>query len=744
MVRSRLCAVAVVLSWRYAASFVAPAPRAVARPRSIAVARPRSVAVLSMTAATASDDDAAPPRAATALAKFGRWRKRVGWRAVAAGAGVGLSLLWGARAAIGAFYGESFLAEAVGSLLRAGARRDALLLLTTFALAIPTLKSAGASPILGFLATGVALGPHGLGVISDLRTTEALAELGVVFFLFEMGLELSLERLSALKREILGLGVGQMAATTAALASLAGWCLRTGAGAPLDLGAQLVVGASLALSSSAFALQLLRDKDDLATAHGRAALGVLLLQDLAVVPLLVVIPLLASGGAGVGGGAVAGAVLGAAVKGLVSLAAVELIGKRAIDSLFYFAAQSRSQEAFLAVVLLTVLAMSATTEAVGLSATLGAFLAGVSLSETRYRYQVEADVAPFRGMLLGLFFVTVGFSIDPRLIVQKPLAVAAATGGLVATKAAVLAGLGLAFRVPASAALRAGLLLGPGGEFGFVAFGLATKFLVLDAATAEFLRTTTALSMALTPVLASAGERLQEPVNNWAAKLARRTRRERDDEAAVLASKQGDDLVVVCGYGRVGRVVCELLDAKLQRYVVFDLDPQKATDARARGLPVFFGDLGRQEVLEYFKVGAAKIVVVATQDRRATNRVVVALRRLYPDLEIIARAENRDHQRRLNKMLGVVAMVPALPEDSRFLTLPFGGAVLRALNYDQSDVDMLIEESRRSALGIMSGSTDTLVAEEQSSMLEQLGMNDGEAAVVDVGDEAEEEPKVAA
>ena len=188
----------------------------------------------------------------------------------------------------------------------------------------------------------------------------------------------------------------------------------------------------------------------------------------------------------------------------------------------------------------------------------------------------------------------------------------------------------------------------------------------------------------------------------------------------------------------------ELLDAKLQRYVVFDLDPQKATDARARGLPVFFGDLGRQEVLEYFKVGAAKIVVVATQDRRATNRVVVALRRLYPDLEIIARAENRDHQRRLNKMLGVVAMVPALPEDSRFLTLPFGGAVLRALNYDQSDVDMLIEESRRSALGIMSGSTDTLVAEEQSSMLEQLGMNDGEAAVVDVGDEAEEEPKVAA
>ena len=228
-------------------------------------------------------------------------------------------------------------------------------------------------------------------------------------------------------------------------------------------------------------------------------------------------------------------------------------------------------------------------------------------------------------------------------------------------------------------------------------------------------------------MLASAGERLQEPVNNWAAKLARRTRRERDDEAAVLASKQGDDLVVVCGYGRVGRVVCELLDAKLQRYVVFDLDPQKATDARARGLPVFFGDLGRQEVLEYFKVGAAKIVVVATQDRRATNRVVVALRRLYPDLEIIARARDREHQRRLSQMLGVVAMVPTLPEDSRLLSLPFGGAVLRALSYEKAEVDALIEASRRSALGIFDGASDRLIDEEQAALLSQLGLAAGEA-----------------
>lgn len=663
-----------------------------------------------------------PPLVAKLAAKVKRAVPKPGWRGAAAVGAGAVACAWGCKGALGAFLSKSFLGDALATLLRAGARRDALAVLLAFAVAVPGFKSFGASPVLAFLASGALLGPHGLAVISDVGLTQRLADLGVCFFLFEMGLELSFGRLKALRRE-LGLGAAQVACTSVLLAKLGGVVGLGGLQAA-------VVGSALALSSSAFALRLLRDRDDLATAHGRAALGVLLAQNLAVVPLLAAIPCLGKSAMET---TVTRAVAAAAAKGVIALATVELVGKRVVDALFFFAARSRSQEAFLAVVLLNVLGIASITECVGLPAALGALLAGASLSQTRYRYQIEADVAPFRGVLLGLFFATVGFSVDFGVVAARPRAALAATLGLVAAKALALVPLGLIFKLPAAAAARTGLLLAPAGEFGFVAIGLAKAFRVLDAPTARLLTTAAALSMCLTPALAQLGDRLAEPLDRLEARWRKRSRRARDDAAVATAVAQSSgDLVVVVGFGRVGRVVCELLDAKLQRYVVFDLDPYKATEARQKGKPVFFGDLGRPEVLEYFGVGAARLVVVAIADKRATNRVVVALRRLYPDLEIIARARDSEHQRRLNKMLGVVAMVPTLPEDSRLLSLPFGGAVLRALNYKKEDVDGLIEESRRSALGLFDGVSETLVAEEQATLLEQLGVPGVEEAEAEV------------
>ncbi|KAJ1450784.1 Sodium/hydrogen exchanger family-domain-containing protein [Pelagophyceae sp. CCMP2097] len=367
--------------------------------------------------------------------------------------------------------------------------------------------------------------------------------------------------------------------------------------------------------------------------------------------------------------------------------------------MFYFAAKSRSQEAFLSVVLLTVIGMSAITESIGLSGTLGAFLAGISLSETRYRYQVEADVAPFRGMLLGLFFVTVGFSIDLRFVAARPLLVAKVVTALITLKAGTLTALSLALGIPAAASVRVGLLLAQSGEFAFVAFGLANKLRILDPLTTKVLLTASAISMAATPALSVAGTAIAD-------RIERAQRRRgvdislRDDKSVVMDS---DAAVVVCGYGRVGKVVCELLEAKLQKYVVFDVDPKKATNARAAKKPVFFGDLSRPEVLEYFHVGSARLIVVAISEKSAANKVVVTLRRLYPNVEIIVRAADKEHQRRLNSMLKVVAMVPSLPEDSRLLSLPFAGAVLRALDYTADDVDMLLEDSRKSSLGLFEG-----------------------------------------
>ena len=633
------------------------------------------------------------------------------------------------------------MANAGHGLMVAGPQRDALVLLTCAALVAPTLKNRGVSPILGFLAAGALLGPDALGVVSQVQTEKALAQLGVAIFLFEMGLGLSLERLSAMRREIFGLGAAQYFLSSIALAAGAGlWMFK---GMFQGLAERVVVGSALALSSSAFALQLLRDRDELATNHGRSALGILLLQDLAVVPLLVAIPILgASTATGIGTMKAAEAVwtwLGlAALKAALALGLAEVVGKRLLDNLFYFAAKSQSQEAFLSVVLLTIIGMSALTESLGLSGALGAFLAGVALSETRYRYQVEADVAPFRGMLLGLFFVTVGFSIDPRFIVTHPMSILTLASSFLAAKIAVLFTIARFLRgLPSSAALRLSLLLAPGGEFSFVALGSASTFGVLPAATCDLLRTTTALTMAFTPALNAVGaatapslDKLEFRFVNWfrgATSFIRNplattlTQTQRDDRVATV--KKSENPIVVCGYGRVGRVVCELLDAKFVDYVVFDLNPTKATSARNKGKPVFFGDLGRPEVLDYFRIGDAKLVVVAVSDQKATNRIVVALRRKYPNLDVIARAADKDHQRRLTNVLGVVALVPAIPENSRLLSLPFAGAVLNSLGYD--DVDLLVEEARRSALGLYSGQQSaTLIDEEQQALLEQLCLVD--------------------
>jgi len=621
--------------------------------------------------------------------------------------------------------------QVIEQLLAPGARRDSLTLLLTTATVIPFVKALGLSPILGFLAAGVALGPQGLGVVTELSTTEALAELGVVFFLFEMGLELSIEKLQAMRKEIFGLGLAQFGLTSAGLAAIL--CSICG------LKAAIIVGGALALSSSAFVLQLLRDKDELGTSHGRASLGVLLLQDLAVVPLLVLTPLLAQEASTK---VFVGALVAAAIKAIGAVLAVEMVFKKILDKAFARATMAGSQEAFLAVALLAVLGVSAFTASIGLSDTLGAFLAGIALSETRYSRKVEADVAPFRGMLLGLFFVTVGFSMDVKQILATPLLVLSLAGGLCVFKATVLGLLAIVLKVPLSSAIRSGFLLAQGGEFGFVAFGLAERFGLLSAELAKLLVTTVAVSMAATPAFAALGDFFGRAIDR------RTQRRELAEKCNQLSAQAVDDVpntqkklqpvpnifknavsipkqiamfenaqkksisneidkavpdVIVVGYGRLGKVVCELLDAKLHRYVVVERDEATAIKAREEGRPVFVGDFTQPQTLDEFRCSSARLVVIACTDLRATNSLVVALRRLIRENdgigpEIIARAADISHRRHLLRN-GVKVCFPKLNDDSRLLTLPFAGAVLRGLGFRADDVDMLIEDSRRQALG---------------------------------------------
>lgn len=563
---------------------------------------------------------------------------------------------------------------------------DALVLLLTTVIIVPLARRSGISPILGFLAAGIALGPNGFELVRDVGTSKALAELGVVFFLFEMGLELSTSKLKSLGGDVFGLGTVQFF-VTGALISIASVM------AGMNAQAAIVIGAGMALSSSAFVLQLLGERGEVGTRFGRAAFGILLFQDLAVVPVLVLTPLLTGPG---GAGAVVKAISVASAKAVAALFFIFFMGKNLLQPVFRFVAKAKSSEAFIAVILFTVLGTSSLTQMLGLSDTLGAFLAGVMLAETRFRHQVEADIKPFRGLLLGLFFITVGFSIDLNLAWANLGTVASLVTGLLALKAGVTAAAGVASGLSIGSALRTGLLLAQGGEFAFVIYGLGQRVGVLPGDLSQLLLLVVALSMAMTPFLAAVGRRISSSLEKKRGLIG--VRMEDADTA------DARDFVMVAGWGRVGQSVCEMLDAKLVRYMAFDMSPTRVIDARNKGLPVFFGDACHPEVLRSAGVERARAVVVTLDEPEQALRAVRNIRREFEGIQVFCRARDRKHQKLL-QAAGATAIVPELLEASLLL----GGAVLLDYGTPIEEVNALIEEARASNLGEL-GVADSIPA----------------------------------
>lgn len=588
----------------------------------------------------------------------------------------------------------------------AAALGDALLLLLTTVIIIPLAGRFGISPILGFLAAGIALGPNGFALIRDVRTSKNLAELGVVFFLFEMGLELSTSKLKSLGADVFGLGTCQFLITGALISIVATMC-------GITTQAAIVLGAGLALSSSAFVLQLLSERGEVGTRYGRAAFGILLFQDLAVVPVLVLTPLLAGSG---GAATVVRAISVASAKAAAALFFIFIMGKNFLQPVFRFVARSKSSEAFIAVILFTVLATSSLTQVLGLSDTLGAFLAGVMLAETKFRHQVEADIKPFRGLLLGLFFITVGFSIDLNLAFQKLATVASMVSGLLLVKTLVIAAAAVAFGLSVGSSLRTGLLLSQGGEFAFVIYGLAMRVGVMPAEMGQLMLLVVALSMGTTPLLAELGRRIASSLEKRRGLIG--VRMEDADTA------DARDFVMVAGWGRVGQSVCEMLDVKLVRYMAFDMSPTRVIDARNKGLPVFFGDARRTEVLRSAGVERARAVVVTLDDPDQALDCVQNIRRDFEGVQVFCRARDSRHQKLL-QAAGATAIVPELLEASLLL----GGAVLLDYGTPIEEVNALIEEAREAnveELGLSASVTATLA----SSFKQQIKAQEKDSAVV--------------
>ena len=493
---------------------------------------------------------------------------------------------------------------------------QALVLLAAAVLLLPLFQRLGLGSILGYLAAGILIGPLGFGLIPDAEAVLHFAELGVVLMLFLVGLELAPDQLWAQRKRLLGLGVSQMLFSGVLLC---GFFLAWGQSVP----AALAIGATLALSSTAFAVQMLVETNQLGTPQGRNAFSILLFQDLAVIPLLLLLPVLADSGAGQ-----------EKPQLLIGLGAVILMwlaGRYLLNPWLAWLARLHNRELMTATALLLVLGAAELMDTLNLSMGLGAFLAGMLLANSPFREQLDADIQPFKGLLLGLFFIAIGMTMDLKLLVSAPLRILAMSVALLLIKTLVLVAIARAMKVAWRDALRFGLLLSQGGEFAFVLFTQAGALNLLSLELIGRLNLVVALSMAATPLL------LKLLARTWPA--PGRTSRSVDDEP----SPNGQPPVIVAGFGRFGQIIGRILVSRRISFTALDSNPEHIDSVRRFGNQVYFGDVTRLDLLYSAGLDHARVMVLAIDDVQASLRAAQLIREHFPNITLIARARDRYH-----------------------------------------------------------------------------------------------------
>jgi monovalent cation:H+ antiporter-2, CPA2 family len=560
--------------------------------------------------------------------------------------------------------------------------REILLFLALAGILIPTLQRLRINQVLGFLAVGTLLGPFGLGQLAPQvpllgyltfargEGITMLAEVGVMFLMFMIGLELSAARLWSMRRWVFGAGTAQVVAS-AVLIGGAAWLLGQ---APA---AAMILGLVLSLSSTAVVMQLLNEQHATATRLGQAAFSVLMLQDLAVVPILILIGALASGGSG----NVAMLALGAMLKAAIAISLIYLAGGRVVHPLFRAFARHRQPDVFMALILLSTFGIAGLSAMFGLSMALGALIAGLLLAETEFKHEVELMVEPFRGLLMGLFFMTVGMNMDPREVLQAPLWLAGAVAGLVLLKALVVTLVFRLGRLPWSRAVEGGLLLGQGGEFAFIVIGYAITSRLLDAQLGGRVMLAVGISLFITPLLArigrGIGERWESKEREHAAKL---------DEGALDAER---GRIIIAGFGRVGQQLAKLLTAQNIPYVAFENDAKLVSRLHAQGAPVFFGNASRPELLKRVHAEEAPAIVLTMDHPASAMQAVRGIRREFPHVRLFVRSRDEKHARAL-KLAGASVVVPETLEAS----LQLSAFVLEAMGLEERLVDRIVDIER--------------------------------------------------
>ena len=568
---------------------------------------------------------------------------------------------------------------------------DLVVFLLAAGLVVPVARRLAINPVLAFLAVGMLVGPYGLtqiadtlpwlGVagISNVALTDLLAELGVIFLLFMIALELPIARLIEMRRWVFGLGMLQVVVSTAVIAVIA-YAFGN------SLTAALVVGGALALSSTAIVSQHLLEQRQVGTPVGQTVLGVLLAQDLAVVPMLFLVGALGSElhGAGTTADGIDGLALGASLllaiaQAVFAIAAIVLLGRIIVRPLYRLVAGNHSSEVFMATTLLVITVTATLTHSAGLSAALGAFLAGLLLAETEYRHEIELIIEPLKGLLMGLFFLSVGMHINLAEVAANPGWLLASVVGLIAIKAVLIAGLARLFAAPTGVSVESGLMLGQGGEFAFVIMGAASAAALVPEATGQFMLILVSATMVLTPQLLGMARRVGQRIQ---------ARPVRDQPDPALQSKLQGHAVLV-GYGRTGKLISELLSERDKPWVALDLDAVRVAAAQAQGAPLILGDASRPGLLTKLNLSAAAAVVVCTDDHRFSERILLAVRALNPSVPVLMRVHGSE-QGAAFVALGATVTVPEVLESGLQLAVE----LFEVLGIARTDYQELVESQR--------------------------------------------------
>ena len=560
--------------------------------------------------------------------------------------------------------------------------REIILFLALAGVLIPLLARLRINPVLGFLAFGTLIGPYGLAAFAAQwpwlswltfarpEDVEFLAELGVIFLMFMIGLDMSMQRLWSMRRLVFGLGGLQVVLTAAAIGLLAA---HFGNG----IEASVILGVVLAFSSTAIIMQLLIQRRELGTPLGQSAFAILLCQDLAVVPLLVLISIL---GASTAEGSFGFLLASATLKGVLTVVALYLIGRRVVRPLFHQIAADRQPDTFTALTLLTTLGVAALTYSAGLSMALGALLAGLIIAETEFRHEVEITIEPFKGLLMGLFFLSVGMGIDLRALLAQPVWIPLSVVGLFALKGLIVTVLLRMFGLSWGRASEGGLLLGQGGEFAFIVIGLALSFDLIARPVGQFMLIVVGVSMLVAPLVARLGQGLGDAID-------RRIPPSRLPEDVALGELDGH--VIIAGYGRVGQMVGQMLAEQGVRFVAIEHDAKTVALHRKAGAALIFGDASRPELLRKLHIERARAVVLTMDHTAAATHAVQGIRRIEPRMYIIARSRDEKHALLLREA-GASIVVPETLESS----LKLAGSVLETLGVPPDATARLLEQER--------------------------------------------------